>query len=299
MGLQEEKLPEITPSDQIVGAITREAARQTALSEGTPVICGGGDFAFACLSAGVLNNNQGAIMLGTAGNLMVPNLPRSDSLLLNTHYLNGTTLSLGGVMAGGVLNWFTKSVLGSADKNIFDRLEREALKIPSGANGLVFLPYLMGERSPIWDPQARGVWLGLSSSHHQAHLYRAILEGIGFAFKQIANIIHTSDGELEHVVAMDGGAQSALWRQIIADILDVHVYWYGDTSGTGLGAAFFAAKAMKQVTDLSDIIKWLPSPIMIKPNPGIQTRYTELYSIYANLYTKLASDFHALAKIGS
>ena len=298
MGIQEEKLPEITPSDQVVGTITRDAARQTGLSIGTPVICGGADFAFSCLGAGVINNNQAAIMLGTAGNLLVPNLPGGDSRLLNTEYFHGTPLSLGGVMAGGVLTWFTKSVLGSAEEKIFDDLENKADLISSGADGLVFLPYLMGERTPIWDPQARGAWIGLTSRHNQAHLYRAILEGITFAFKQMAIIIKTCGGELEHVVIMDGGAKSRLWRQIFADILNLPVYWYGDTSGTGLGAAFFAAKALKQETDFSDIRKWLPSPIVARPNEEVKARYDELYSIYTNLYTKLASDFHALGKIG-
>ena len=299
MGLEEEKLPEIVPSDQIVATISRDAAQQTGLNIGTPVINGGADFAFSCLGAGVINNHQAAIMLGTAGNLLVPNLPHGDSHLLNTEYFHGIPLSLGGVMAGGVLTWFTKSVLGALEENIYDDLEKKAYLISSGADGLVFLPYLMGERTPIWDPQARGVWIGLSSRHNQAHLYRAVLEGITFAFKQMAVIIKNCGAELEHVVVMDGGARSSLWRQIFADILGLPIYWHGDTSGTGLGAAFFAAKALKQETDFSDIFEWLPSPIITRPNEAPRADYNQLYSIYANLYTKLADDFHALGKIGT
>ncbi|MEI7844722.1 MAG: FGGY family carbohydrate kinase [Chloroflexota bacterium] len=299
MGLDEEKLPEIVAADHIVGAINEEAASQSGLTTGIPVLCGGGDYAFACLGAGVIKKGVAAMMLGTAGNLLVPNLPSGDSRLLNTVYLNGESLSLGGVLSGGTLSWFTKSILELSGENIYADLEVQASATAPGADGLIFLPYLMGERTPIWDPQSRGVWIGLSSRHTRAHLYRAVMEGIAFAFRQMLEIIETDGAQLDHVVVMDGGANSNLWRQIFADVLGLPVHWRGENGGTGLGAAFLAAKALNQGIEFSALEEWLEPAQVTYPRGQFLSRYAELFKIYSSLYPRLADDLHALARIGS
>jgi xylulokinase len=168
MGLEMKKLPLIRDAWQVIGQVTAQAAEATQLPAGTVVVCGGGDYACACLGAGVMKRNVGAVMLGTAGNLLVPDPEHSDRRVFNTVHVTGQRLSLGGVLAGGSVRWFVE-LLGDDSPELLTALEKEAAQVPAGAEGLVFLPYLMGERTPIWDPHARGVFIGLSSRHRRGH----------------------------------------------------------------------------------------------------------------------------------
>lgn len=294
-----EKLPDILPSAAVVGDLTPEAARLTGLKAGLPVVCGGGDFACSCLGAGVTQAGSAAMMLGTAGNLLVPDPPRGDARLLNTVHLTGQNLSLGGVMAGGATQWFTGNVLGLEGSDFYARLESEAAQTPPGADGLIFLPYLMGERTPIWDAQARGVMLGLTSRHTHAHLYRAIMEGVAYAYRQMADVLRASGSRLDYAVAMDGGANSALWRQIFSDILNLPVHWRGGSGGTGLGTAFLAAVAIGVEPHFNAVEKWLGPSQISQPRVENHTIYERLFDIYASLYPRLADDFHVLSNLNN
>ncbi|OGN93505.1 MAG: hypothetical protein A2Y88_13400 [Chloroflexi bacterium RBG_13_48_10] len=297
MGLSMDKLPKITPAVEVVGGISTESAGQTGLKSGTPVICGGGDFACSCLGAGVFSTGSAAMMLGTAGNLLIPNSPQGDSRLLNTFHVTGQRLSLGGVMAGGAIHWYTHSVLGLEGNDHFSDLEVQASNIPPGSSGLIFLPYLMGERTPIWDPQARAAWIGLSSRHTHAHLFRAVMEGVAYAYRQMVDIFQQTGNQLLYAVAMDGGANSTVWRQIFADILNLPIHWRGSSGGTGLGAAFLAAVAIGEEKNFEAVERWLEPVQMIHPDNKNIKRYDTLFSIYSSLYPRLAGDFHTLAQI--
>jgi len=147
MGIEPAKLPRISRSTDIIGLVSRVASSETGLPEGTPVICGGADFACACLGAGAIERGSAAMMLGTSGNLLVPGCDKTDPRLLNTIHVNGETLSLGAVLAGGAVKWFTH-MLNTNEPDLFKLLDKEASQTPPGADGLVFLPYLMGERTP-------------------------------------------------------------------------------------------------------------------------------------------------------
>jgi xylulokinase len=297
-GLSREKLPEIMASVEVVGGISAESASLTGLKSGTPVICGGGDFACACLGAGVYSTGSAAMMLGTAGNLLIPNSPRGDSRLLNTFHVTGQRLSLGGVMAGGAIHWYTHSILGLEGDEYFSDLETQATKIPPGSNGLIFLPYLMGERTPIWDSQARAAWIGLTNRHTQVHLYRAVMEGVAYAYRQMVDVLRETGNQLLYIVAMDGGSNSAVWRQIFADILQLPIHWRGASSGTGLGAAFLAATAIGAEKNFTAVDRWLEHVQIIQPNNENAKHYDALFLIYTSLYPSLAGDFHALGQIG-
>ena len=298
MGLSMDKLPEVTPAVEIVGGIGTESARQTGLKSGTPVICGGGDFACSCLGAGVFSTGSAAMMLGTAGNLLIPNSPQGDSRLLNTFHVTGQRLSLGGVLAGGAIHWYTHSILGLEGNDHFPDLEAKASTILPGSSGLIFLPYLMGERTPIWDSQARAAWIGLTSRHTQAHLYRAVMEGVAYAYRQMVDIVQQTGNQLLYAVAMDGGANSAVWRQIFADILHLPIHWRGSTCGTGLGAAFLAAMAIGAENNFTAVERWLEPAQITQPSSENTKRYDTLFSIYSSMYPRLAGDFHTLAQMG-
>jgi xylulokinase len=293
MGLDVGKLPPIVPSTEVIGRVTARAAVETGLPAGIPVVCGGGDFACACLGAGVFRNGTAAMMLGTAGNLLVPEHPRPDTRLFNTIHVTGQTLSLGGVMAGGAVSWF-KSMLGSHDPDLFDVLEREASQTPPGAGGLIFLPYLMGERTPIWDPDARGVFVGLSADHGRGHLYRAVMEGVAYAFRQVMAIVVETGTSVDEIVAINGGARSQLWRQILADVLEVPIRWRPTSGGTELGAAFLAAQACDDALTLDDLSGWLEPTRDTWPMPDHARVYQPLYEVYASLYGRLHDCFPRL-----
>ena len=290
IGIPVDLLPAVRPAWEVTGSVSAEAARQTGLPEGVPVVCGGGDFACAGLGAG-LGPNEAALMLGTAGNLLFPGVINNDPRLLHTIHLDGSRLPFGGVMAGGNLNWLA-GILGSASPALFDALNAEAAPLPPGSEGLLFLPYLMGERTPIWDPTARGAFIGLSARHTRAHLYRAVLEGIAYAFRQIQEIAGAAG--ISRITAIDGGARSALWRQILADVLGVPIAEGGEQAGTALGSAFLAALGTGGAKDFREITNWVAIHSITTPNPTAMERYSRLYPVYASLYEKLRPDFAVL-----
>ncbi len=291
MELDPEKLPRIRASSEVVGTVSRAASEATGLPEGVPVICGGGDFAFACLGAGVTEAGSAAMMLGTSGNLLVPGSAKIDPRLLNTIHVTGQTLSLGAVLAGGTVNWFTH-MLGMNQPGSFTLLDEEAGSIPPGADGLVFLPYLMGERTPIWDPLARGAFVGLSTIHTRAHLYRAVLEGVAYAFRQMTEIISSADTPIREIIAIDGGARSTVWRQIFADILQVPIRWRPTSGGTSLGSAYLAAQACS--SSARDLSGWFEPTVDAQPNSEPWDCYRPQYEVFCGLYDQLRDCFPKL-----
>jgi len=290
MGIDKTKLPTILPSNQIVGQVHSQAARTTGIKAGTPVTCGGGDYACACLGAGVIGKGAAAMMLGTAGNLLVPGMVHTDPRLINTVHLTGEGLSLGGVFAGGSVQWFG-DMLGVSEPDLFTVLDAEAANVPPGSDGLIFLPYLMGERTPIWDAQARGVFLGLSSSHRRGHLFRAVLEGVAYAYRQMLEILVEKGNAIQEVVAINGGARSALWRQIFADVLQLPIRWRPESEGTLVGAAYLAALGIGDQSDFNGLAGWLEPTIDTTPTSSWQDHYLSQYEIYCQLYDRLR-DFY-------
>jgi len=297
MGLPLEMLPDIHPSAALVGQVTHAAAAESGLPEGAPVVCGGGDFACSCLSTGIAGRGQAALMLGTAGNLLFPGAENRDPRLLHTIHLTGEPLPFGGVLAGTNLNWFA-SLLGNFGPDVFNQLDAEATRVPAGSQGLVYLPYLLGERTPIWDPFARGAFIGLNTVHSRAHLYRAVLEGVAFAFRQIAEI--AAPGGIPElapggIIAIDGGARSALWRSILASVIGIPVIEGGSRSGTALGSAFLAAIGSGNARSFADLSEWTETGSLAAPSPADQRIYDHLYRVFSGLYEKLQPDFKALA----
>ena len=286
-----DKLPDILPVTSVIGQVSRSSRDETLIPAGTPVIAGAPDFLCACLGAGVLDNQSAALMLGTAGNLMFPSAAKIDHRMLNTRFVNGDLISTGGVLAGGAISWFCKLV------NVNDPriLEEEARQVQPGSEGLLFLPYLLGERSPIWDPNARGVFMGLNSSHTRAHLYRAVLEGVAFSFLQMKEIMAEQGICPADVIAIDGGARSSLWRQILADALQLPVRWRNNNAGTALGCAFLAGMGSGTFNDFSQILQWLEPTIDTLPDQNNAERYQLHYKAFLDLYAALKTQFKRLA----
>jgi len=238
VGIPARLLPRLVRAHDILGAVTREAAAATGLREGTPVVAGGGDFAASALGAGVVDEGHACLMLGTAGNLLMPtDAPRFDSRLINSHHVGcDRWLGLGGTLCGAALEWFRRVFAPGVP---WETLEAEGRAVEP-AEGLIALPYLQGERTPVWDEGARGCFFGLDLAQGRGHLYRALLEGVTLGFRHCMAVAEEQGLRFAEVVAADGAGRSALLRQTLADALGVPVTWSSEGGGTLAGTAILA-----------------------------------------------------------
>jgi xylulokinase len=294
VGVTPDRFPRLVNGDEIVGRVTDAAARATGLAAGTPVTGGTVDGAAAALEAGALDEGRAAEMTGTSTVLMLPSeRPRSEpALVAMRHAAPGRWLLLGAMVAtGGSLRWL-RDLLGARS---FDALTAAAELEPAGAAGLVFLPYMMGERSPIWDSDARGVFLGLTLASGRGALVRAVLEGAAFALRhniEVAGAAGIAVGELRSV---GGGTRSRLWNQIKADVTGVPVLLPQASVGAPFGDAALAAVGAELCTDVRELVGATPIVERFEPNPAAGERYEVLYGVYRRAYGALREEFGRLA----
>ena len=297
VGIETRVLPRITRAHEVVGHVTRAAASATGLREGTPVVAGGGDFAASALGAGVVEEGEACLMLGTAGNLLLPTRePRFDPRLINSHHVGcDRWLLLGGTLCGAALEWFRSTCAVEAT---WETLEREAATIGPGAGGIIALPYFQGERTPIWDEHARGAFVGLDLTHTRAHLYRAILEGVALGFRHSLAVAEEAGLRLEEAVAANGAGKSALLRQTLADALGVPVTWTPDGGApTVKGAAILAGLGVGLMRDVEQArgLGWnaRESCVRHEPNPEVHAALQEVFARRIALWDAL----HPLSKV--
>lgn len=295
-------LPAVHSSTDVIGHVTREAACATGLREGTPVVAGGADNACAAIGMGVVRQGQVLSSIGTSGTMLAPNVqPRIDPLgrlhtfahaVPDTWYLMGVVLS-----AGGSLQWL-RDALG--DTVSYDSLLREAAAIPEGSDGLIFLPYLSGERTPHGDADARGVFFGLSLNHRRAHLVRSVLEGVTYALADSVAIMRDIGIEVGTIRATGGGSRHPLWRQIQADVFHAPVEIGASDMGPALGAAILAGVGVDvfpSVTDAVDRVVKISQGA--EPGRVANTVYRRYHALFDSLYPTLAPHFTTLATLRS
>lgn len=277
----------------VVGVVDAAAEAATGLPRGTPVVAGGADFASATLGAGVLEQGEAALMLGTAGNLLMPLRGAGfDPRLINSHHVGCERyLTLGGTLSGAVQEWFRGALAPDAD---FDTLDAEAAKTPLGAGGVLFLPYLGGERTPIWNARARGVYLGVGLTHGRGHLYRALLEGVALSFRHCQTVMAEHGVALDEVVAVNGGARSLLWRQILADALGVRLLYAPSCGGTAAGAAILAGLGAGAIASPAVAKAWRGDVLVHAPDARAHDRYAQLFRLRLAAYDGLRDRFDDL-----
>lgn len=307
VGVRREQLPPVRAAHEVIGGVTAEAGKALGLRPGIPVVAGGGDFAAATLGAGVLAEGEACLMLGTAGNLLVPRrAPGTDDRLINAHHVGADAwLTLGGTLSGGAQEWLRYALTrasmteDTAVRNAlppFELLDAEAAAVPVGAEGLLFLPYLAGERTPIWDTEARGAYVGLGTSHGRGHLWRALLEGIALGFVDCQEVVEQDGVRLRDVVAANGGGKSALFRQILCDALGVPLRYTPAAGGTVAGAAFLAGLGTGAIASVDEARAWRGSSIEHRPDEGAHRRYRELLVLRRGAYAGLRSVFADLSR---
>jgi xylulokinase len=307
-GVTPAQMPPLRRAHEELGTVTAEAARLTGLREGTKVMVGGGDFAAATLGAGVVVEGEACLMLGTAGNLLVPRkTPGTDARLINTHHVGTESwLSLGGTLSGGAQEWLRHALVRSSAPDdtavrgalpSFEVLDAEASRVAAGSEGLLFLPYLQGERTPIWDVAARGAYIGLGFQHGRGHLWRALLEGIALGFVDCQSVLADGGVTLREVVAANGGGKSALFRQILCDALGVPLAYASKGGGTVAGAAILAALGAGVLGSASDARAWRGAVVRHDPNLSAHARYRELLALRRDAYAGLRGVFAGLGRL--
>ena len=286
-------LPRLAWPSEIVGTVTASAAELTGLPEGTPVAAGTVDAWAEAFSAGVRAPRDLMLMYGsTMFFVQVLERMTSHPLLWTTAGVEKgtTTLAAGMATSGSVTGWLQELVGGVP----FDQLVREAAATPAGSDGLLVLPYFAGERTPIFDADARGVVAGLTLRHHRGHLFRAIYEGIAYGIRQILEFLDDAVGPAERIVAVGGGTRGGLWTQIVTDVCTREQQIPAQTIGACYGDALLAAVGSGLVPPETD---WSRVTTRLEPDPANAELYEELYRAYCELYPATTSQVHALADI--
>lgn len=297
LGLSAEKLPALHRSRDIVGRVTGDCAAFLGLQSGIPVIAGGGDGACGCAGAGNVCVGDAYLSLGTTAWIaQVTSRPVIDPLrrVFNVVNLDGETCSVCGTTqsAGSATAWIMR-LLGIDG---VEELNRLATSAPPGADGLVFLPYLDGERSPVFDVQARGTFVGIAQAHGRSHFARAVFEGVSFALANILSIFRERDA-LPSLRVIGGGGNSKFWRQMLCDIcrVDLETLNVPAADATSLGVAAAAAVAVGMFRDMREATCHIRADGLCRPQKP-DPRYARNYQVYCQLYPALKQAMHHLAQ---
>ena len=297
LGIPFKILPEsIHESQEVAGYLHAEAARDSGLIEGIPVVYGGGDQSMQAIGNGVIRPGILSSTIGTGGQLFITldKFTFDPRLRIHTfcHAMPDTYHLLGAILSAGLsLKWLKENILHTADS--YSMFDKEADKIKAGSEGVIFLPYLLGERSPYMNPKAKGVFFGLNLKHHRAHLIRSVMEGVVFAFRDCLQVFEELGIKIEQVIASGGGAKSKVWKQIQADIFNKEVFTTQSVEQAAMGAAILAGVGVGIYKDVEEGCKKVVKlkEEKIKPIPENVHIYNQQFKIYQSLYQDLKKDF--------
>ncbi|MCQ6561145.1 xylulokinase [Paenibacillus mendelii] len=287
-GLERTMFPVVGSPWEIAGHVTLQAASETGFKAGTPVVYGGADQAMQAIGNGIIEPGDVSCTIGTGGQLLAPmDLPIYDKQLRTHTYVHAAPKRwylLGATMSAGLsLRWLASQVLKNSD---YKALDQKALEIPAGSEGLVYLPYLTGERTPHMDPHSRGMFFGLQLGHQDAHFVRAVLEGVCYSLRDGVEIFRSLGVGMRRIIISGGGAKSRLWSQILADVLNRDVYRSQAVEQACTGAAMMAGVGAKIYGSVEEackaVVKLHADPV--RPNPDNHAVYERQYAIYTKLY---------------
>jgi xylulokinase len=301
-------LPSVHPPAEIIGSVHQQAAKETGLAEGTPVLPGMPDLVASLISVGAVHTYESAAYYGTAGLVPVmkddlwnaafkPYPIEERGLTPQDGYIfDYPTYSL---TTGDTVRWFRDEfapleVLNQSKdpaKSAYGQLDDLAAQVPPGSQGLILLPYLLGQRSPEFNPEASGVFFGLKKAHGRGHLFRAILESFGFNIRHGLECFYPQGHPIKRLIATGGGASSLLWRQIVSDITGLRQEYVPDADGP-VGCAYMAGIALGWFTDFETLQKdWVKVTAVTEPHPETQAKYNANYQIYVELHGALKPVF--------
>ena len=288
LGIPRRMLPEIVPSHRIVGRLTKKAAEETGLAEGIPVAAGGLDAACGTLGAGVVSPGQTQEQGGQAGgmSICIDRYAADPRLILGFHVVPGKWLLQGGTTGGGgTLKWLRDTVCPELS---FEEMSSLAEAAPAGSGGVTFLPYMAGERSPIWNPDACGVFYGLRFGTTRGQMIRACMEGVAYALRHNLETAAAAGARAETLRAMGGSANSRIWTQIKADVTGCGIEVPGSDTATTLGAAILAGMGTGVWNSFEEAAE---QTVRVKkqysPDPETKAVYDRGYETYRQLYEHL------------
>jgi len=281
---------------EIIGYVTSQAASLTGLKAGTPVVAGSADHIASSFSSGLKNQGDLLVKLGGAGDIMISldDIIVDERLFLDYHDIPGKYIASGCMASSGsLIKWFRNQFAPNAD---YPELDKAAEVLPAGSDGLILLPYFLGEKTPVQDPQARGTLVGLTLTHTSAHMYRAVLEGISYGFYHHLVVLAEHGMTPTKARCANGGARSALWKQITADVLGIRLEQVADHPGSSLGAAFCAGMGVGAFKQWDEIERFIKVSTITQPNPENHVRYQKLFVLYREIYESLKDIFPRLAE---
>ena len=302
LGIDPAWLPPTFEGTAVTGQVTPQAAEATGLEVGTPVMGGGGDQSAAAVGTGAVSEGIVSLSLGTSGVVFAsadqPIVEPEGRLHAFCHAVPGKWHLMGVMLsAAGSLRWYRDTLAPNTDS---DALVEPVAGVQPGSSGLLFLPYLTGERTPHPDPLARGAFVGLTVRHTRPHLTRAVLEGVAFGLRDSFELMKGAGlADITQVRVTGGGAKSSLWRQILADVLDAELVTVNTTEGAAYGAALLAATGAGIFPDVaSACAAAIQLTGRAMPGPASAT-YQEMYPLYRGLYPALRPSFNAVARIAT
>jgi len=308
--LDADLLPRCCESEDVAGTLGRQAAKLLGLSTDCLVVGGAGDCAAGAVGNGIVRSGVLSTSIGTSGVMFI----HSDRMKIDPegrvhafcHAVRGKWHIMGvNLSAGGSLQWFRNALCATdaaqarrEGQEIYDLLTAEAEKVPAGSEGLFFLPYLSGERTPHADPNARGCFVGLTLAHQRGHLVRSILEGVVFSMRESLEIFRQLDVPIREIRASGGGSRSRLWRQIQADVFGRPVATVNADEGAAYGAALLAAVGAGEYRDIQEACAAAIRVVgETSPNRSARRRYDRAFAEYRRLYRSLRDDFQRIAAL--
>jgi xylulokinase len=299
-GLPAHILPQVLASTAVAGPLTAAAAAELGLPTGIPVVAGCADQPAQAIGNGLIAPGNASVTTGSGGQVFTPLREvrqTNPGLHVFNHAAPDMWYVLGAILSAGLsLRWLRNMTGLAGDPHAYATLSREAAAVAPGANGLIFLPYLSGERTPHLDPLARGGFIGLTHYHERGHLARAVMEGVSLALRQALELSLALGGQADMVIVAGGGAESAVWRQIQADVFGRPLRQSLLKEQAGVGAALLAGVGAGVYASLPEacaqVVHYGP---VTEPDATNQSRYNELYDRFLQLYPRLKEDFHWLS----
>ncbi|MBI5877360.1 MAG: xylulokinase [Chloroflexi bacterium] len=302
-------LPDAFESPAVCARISAAAAAESGLMAGTPVVGGAGDQAAQAIGSGIVRAGVVSVTLGTSGVVFAATeqfaVAPEGRLHAFCHAVPGRWHLMGVMLsAAGSFRWF-RDTLGAGERaqaaatgaDAYDLLTALAAQAPAGSEGLFFLPYLSGERTPYADPDARGAYIGLTLRHGKAHLIRALLEGVTFGLRDALELLLASGLPVREVRASGGGARSTLWRQLLADVFDAPITTVNTTEGAAYGAALLAGVGAGVYADVdAACAATVRTTATVEPGPAVPV-YAAAYPVYRSLYPALAGTFKTIGRL--
>ena len=306
-GITPAHLPPLRASHEVAGEVTRRAAAETGLAPGTAVVAGCADHIASAFVAGASQDGDLVVKFGGAGDIMLSccEAVTDPRMFIDFHIVPGLFFTNGCMAASGsTLNWIVRHFAAAeaaeareSGRSVHALLDRRAEGIPPGAGGVVLLPYFLGEKTPLHDPQARGTLVGLGLHHGLPHVWRAALEAVAYGFRHHVDVFSEMGLSPRRVIACDGGAASDIWLQITADVLERPIQRLLHHRGSCLGAAFVAAMGIGAVDDWSAIDRYVRADRVFEAEPSRSRIYRDAYAVYRDLYLRLQSLYPRLGEL--